>query len=148
MHMLYIYFSYLVQSSRQAAEFLCDLWTAALCSPCASSTLSFQPISISMMPSNYLISSVITFLLLPSVFPGIRVFSKESVLTVAKGLEFLASIRKPSSNEYSGPTFQDGSRIFLKSYGLQEFTLNKSYLKALVISGAQLSFICPTLIYT
>ena len=55
----------------------------------------------SVMPSNYLILCR-PLLLLPSIFPGIRVFSKESVLRIRwpKYWSFRFSIGP--SNEYSG----------------------------------------------
>ena len=56
----------------------------------------------SVMPSNHLILCRPLFLL-PSIFPGIRVFSNESVLRIRwpKYCSFSFSISP--SNEYSGP---------------------------------------------
>ena len=64
------------------------------------SLLKLMPIE-SMMPSNYLILFC-PLLLLPSIFPSIRVFSNESVLCIrwTKYWSFNFSIR--SSSEYSG----------------------------------------------
>ena len=58
----------------------------------------------SLMPSNHLILCCL-FHLLPSIFPSIRVFSKESVLHLRspKYLSFSFSIS--CSNEYSGLIF-------------------------------------------
>ena len=55
----------------------------------------------SVMPSNYLILSH-PLLLLPSIFPSIRIFSNESVLHIrwTKYWSFSFSIK--TSNEYSG----------------------------------------------
>ena len=78
-------------------------WTAA---PQASLSITnsqslFKLMSIeSVMPSNHLILCC-SHLLLPSIFPSIRVFSNESVLRIrwAKYWSFSYSIRP--SNEYS-----------------------------------------------
>ena len=79
-------------------------WTAA-CQPSltfkiSQSLLKLMPIE-SMMPSNHLILCR-PLLLLPSVFPSIRVFSNESALHISwpKYWGFSFSIRP--SNEYSG----------------------------------------------
>ena len=71
--------------------------------PCPSPTLEFtQTMSIeSVMPSNHLILCY-PLLLLPSVFPSIRVFSNESALCIRwpKYWSFIFSISP--SNEHSG----------------------------------------------
>ena len=54
-----------------------------------------------VMPSN-LSSSVIPLLLLPSIFPSIRVFSKEPVLHIRWPKYFSFSLRISPSREYSG----------------------------------------------
>ena len=54
----------------------------------------------SVMPSNHLILS--RPLLLPSVFPSIRVFSKESVLHIRWPKDWSFSFSISPSNEYSG----------------------------------------------
>ena len=79
-------------------------WTAA-CQACLSITnsqslLKFMSIK-SVMPSNHLILCH-PLLLLPSIFPSIRVFSNESVLRIRwpKYQSFSFSISP--SNEYSG----------------------------------------------
>ena len=82
-------------------------WTAA-CQASLSITNSRsppKPMSIkSMMPSNHLILCC-HLLLLPSIFPSIRVFSNESVLRIRwpKYWNFSFSIRP--YNEYSGLIF-------------------------------------------
>ena len=77
-------------------------WTAA-CQGSLSFIISWnllKPMSIeSVMPSNYLILCH-PLLLLPSIFPGIRVFSNESVLCI-KWLQYWRFSNSPS-NEYSG----------------------------------------------
>ena len=55
----------------------------------------------SMMPSNHLILCC-PVLLLPSIFPSIRVFSKESVLHIRWPKYWSFSFNISSSNEYSG----------------------------------------------
>ena len=70
--------------------------------PCPSlspAVLRFMSIE-SMMPSNHLI--LCQPLLLPSVFPSIRVFSKESVLRIRWVKYWSFSFSISSSNEYSG----------------------------------------------
>ena len=53
------------------------------------------------MPSNYLILSC-PLLLLPSIFPSIRVFSNESVLHIRQPKYWSFSFNISPSNEYSG----------------------------------------------
>ena len=61
-----------------------------------------KPISIeSVMPSNHLILCR-PLLLLPSIFPSIRVFSKESVLCIRWPKNWSFSFSISPSNEYSG----------------------------------------------
>ena len=55
----------------------------------------------SVMPSNHLILCL-PFLLLPSVFPSIRVFSNESVLCISWSKYWSFSFSINPSNEYSG----------------------------------------------
>ena len=55
----------------------------------------------SVMTSNHLILCCL-FLLLPSIFPSIRVFSKESVLHIRWPKYWSFSFRISLSNEYSG----------------------------------------------
>ena len=55
----------------------------------------------SMMPSNHLILSR-PFLLLPSIFPSIRVFSDESVLHIRRPKYWCFSFSIRPSNEYLG----------------------------------------------
>ena len=54
----------------------------------------------SVMPSNHLI--LCRFLLLPSVFPSIRVFSNESILCIRWPKYWNSSFSISPSNEYSG----------------------------------------------
>ena len=61
-----------------------------------------KPMSIELvMPSNHLILCR-PLLLLPSIFPGIRVFSSESVLCIRWPKDWSFSFNISPSNEYSG----------------------------------------------
>ena len=79
-------------------------WTAA-CQASLSITNSrslLKVMSIDLvMPSNYLILCH-SLLLLPSIFPSIRVFSSESVLCIMWPKYWSFSFRISPSNEYSG----------------------------------------------
>ena len=78
------------------------VWTAAL-QPSLSinsrSLLKLMPIKL-VMPSNHLILCC-PLLLLPSIFPSIRVFSKESVLHIRWPKYWSFSFSISPSNEYS-----------------------------------------------
>ena len=79
-------------------------WTAAhqASLPITNSQSLTKLISIeSMMPSNHLILCR-PLLLLPSIFPSIRVFSNESVLHIRWPKFFCFSFSISPSNEYSG----------------------------------------------
>ena len=79
-------------------------WTAALQASLSntSSQNSLKLMSIeSMMPSNHLILCY-PLLLLPSIFPSIRVFSSESVLHIRWLKYWSFSFSISPSNEYSG----------------------------------------------
>ena len=77
-------------------------WTAA-CQTSLSFTISWSLLKLkcigSVMPSNQLVPYH-PLLLLPSIFPSIRVFSKESVLRIRWPKYWSFSISP--SNEYSG----------------------------------------------
>ena len=79
-------------------------WTAA-CQASLSFTVScslLKPMSIaSVMPSNHLILCH-PLLLLPSIFPSIRVFSNESVLHIRWPRHWSFSFSVSPSSEYSG----------------------------------------------
>ena len=79
-------------------------WTAA-CQASLSITnsrslLKFMSIE-SVMPSNHIILCH-PFLLLPSIFPSIRVFSNESILRIRRPKYWSFSFSISSSNDYSG----------------------------------------------
>ena len=79
-------------------------WTAA-CQACRSITNSKNLLKLmsieSVMPSNHLIRCY-PLLLLPSVFPRIKVFSNESVLCIRWPKYWNFSFNISPSNEYSG----------------------------------------------
>ena len=91
-------------SVAQSCLTLCDPWTAArqasLSITNSRSLLKLMSID-SVMPSNHLILCCL-LLLLPSVFPSIRVFSNESVLHIRWPKYWSLSFSISPSNEYSG----------------------------------------------
>ena len=91
-------------SVAQLCPTLCDPWTA-LHQASLSVTNSwnlFKLVSIeSVMPSNHLILCH-PLLLLPSIFPSIRVFPNESVLPIRWSKYWSFSFSISPSNEYSG----------------------------------------------
>ena len=79
-------------------------WTAACQAPLSftvsQNLLRFMSIE-SVMPSNHLILCC-PLLILPSIFPSIRIFSKESVLHIRGPKYWSFSFSISPSNEYSG----------------------------------------------
>ena len=79
-------------------------WTAA-CQSSLSFTISWSLLKLmsieSVMPSNHLILCR-PLLLLPSIFPSIRVFSSESALRIRWSKHWSLSFSISPSNEYSG----------------------------------------------
>ena len=94
----------IVNSVTQSCPTICRPWTAT-CQAFLSITNSqslLKLISIeSVMPSNHLILCH-PFLLLPSIFPSIRVFSNESTLHIRWTKYWSFSFNISPSNEYSG----------------------------------------------
>ena len=91
-------------SVSQSCPTLCDPWTAA-CQASLSITNSwslskFMAIGL-VIPSNHLIFCH-PLLLLPSIFPSIRVFSNESGLCIRWPKNWSCSFSISPSNEYSG----------------------------------------------
>ena len=108
-------------------------WTAA-CQASLSITYSWsllKLISIELViPSNHLILCH-PLLLPPSVFPSIRVFSKESALCIWWPKYWSFSFSISPSNEYSGfISFRIGlaDLIFLQSKGLSRMFSNKTLI--------------------
>ena len=93
-----------VQFSHSVVSDSATPWTAACQAslPITSSWSLLKLISIeSVMPSNHLILYC-PLLLLPSIFPSIRVFSNESVLCIRWPKYWTFSLSISPSNEYSG----------------------------------------------
>ena len=92
-------------SGFQSCPTLCDPMDCSTHQACLSITnsqslLKFMPIE-SVMPSNHLILCH-PLLLLPSIFPSIRVFSNESALHIRWPRYWSFSFNISPSNEYSG----------------------------------------------
>ena len=64
------------------------------------SLLKFMSIELVMLPNHFVLYH--PFLLLPSIFPSIRVFSKESMLCIRWPKYWTFSFSISPSNEYSG----------------------------------------------
>ena len=83
----------------------------------------------SLMPSNHLILCH-PLLLLPSIFPSIRVFSNESVLCIRWPKYWNFSFSISPSNEYSGLiSFRIDGWISLQSKGLSRVFINTAVQK-------------------
>ena len=112
-----------VGSVIQSCPTLCDPWTeasqASLSNINSRSLLKLMSIEL-VMPSNHLILSCP--LLLPSVFPRIRVFSNESVLHIRWPKDWSFSFNISPSTKYSG-------LISLPSKGLSRVFSNTTVQK-------------------
>ena len=91
----------------------------------------------SLMPSNHLILCR-SLLLLPSIFPSIRVFSNESVLHIRWPKYWRFSFNISPSNEYSGLISFRMDSISLLSKGLSRIFSNTTVQS---INSSGLSFI-------
>ena len=82
MRVCFLFFFFFAVQSLSCVQLFATLWTAA-CQAYLSFTISWSLLKLipieSMMPPNHLILCH-PFLLLPSIFPSIRVFSNESAL--------------------------------------------------------------------
>ena len=112
-------------------------WTAA-CQDSLSFTISWSRLQLmsieSVMPSNHLILCCPLLLLLSSVFPGIRVFSNESVLCIRWAKYWSFSFSISPSNEYSGLiSFRMGKLDFLAVQGILKNLIQHHKLKASVL---------------
>ena len=106
-------------------------WTAAhQASPSITNSRSLpKPMSIkSVMPSNHL-NLCHPLLLLPSIFPSIRVFSSESALHMRWPKYWSFSFSISPSNEYSGLIFFRMDWISLQSKGLSRVFSNTTVQK-------------------
>ena len=87
----------------------------------------------SVMPSNHLILCL-PLLLLPSIFPSIRVFSNESALPIRWPKYWCFSFSISSSNEYSGlVTFRTAWCDFLAVQGILKSLLQHHSSKASIL---------------
>ena len=131
-----------VSSVPQSCPTLYDPITAA-CQVSLSTTNSRSLLKLmtteSVMPSNQLILCC-SLLLLPSVFPSIRVFSNESVFCIRWQKYWNFSFSISLSNEYSGLRYPLGLTgwISLQSKGLSRVFSNTTARKNQLF-GAQLS---------
>ena len=104
---VYIHIYVSVQFSPQSCPTLCDPWTTA-CQASLSITNSWSLLELmsieSVMLSNHLILCHL-LLLLPSIFPSIRVFSNESVLCIRCPKDWSFSFNISPTCEYSGLIF-------------------------------------------
>ena len=102
-----------------------------------------------VMPSNHLILCP-PFLLLPSIFPSIRVFSSESVLRIRWPKYWSFSFNISPSNEYSGLiSFRMGWLDLLVVQGILKSLLQHHFSKASILQWSaffmvQLSHPCMT----
>ena len=95
----------------------------------------------SVMPSNHLILCC-PLLFLPSIFPSIRVFSKESTLCIRWPKYWNFSFRLSPSNEYSRLIFFKTGWISLQSKGLSNTTVQKhQFFSAQFLYGPTLTSI-------
>ena len=88
-----------------------------------------------VMPSNHLILCR-SLLLLPSIFPSIRVFSKESALHIRWSKYWSFSFSNSPSNEHSGLIFRIDWFDLLAVQGILKSLLQQHNLKASIL-GAQ-----------
>ena len=128
-------------SVSQSCPTLCDALTRACQSSLSITNLRslFKLVSIELvMPSNRLILCHL-FLLLPSIFPSIRVFSNESVLCIRWPKDWSFSFSTSPSNAYSGliPLGLTGL-MSLKSKGFSRVFCNTTVQKHQFF-GTQLS---------
>ena len=131
-------------------RFFATPWTAAhqafLSITNSQSLLKLMPIELGM-PSNQL-SLCCPHLLLPSIFPSTRVFSKESVLHIRWPNYWSFSFSTSPSNEYSGLiSFTIEWIDLLESKGLSRVFSNTTVQKNQFF-GAQTSFGCNSQIHT
>ena len=116
-------------------------WTA-VCQAYLSFTISWSLLKLlateSLMPSNHLV--LCHHLLLPSIFPSIRVFSNESALCIRWPKYWSFSFSISPTSEYSGLiSFQIDSFDLLAVQGTSTPQFNS-------INSSMLSFLCsPTL---
>ena len=111
-------------------------WTAA-CQASLSFTVSWSLLRLmsieSVMPSNHLVLCH-TFRLLPSIFPNIRVFSKESAFCIMWPKYWSSSFNISPSNGYSGLiSFRMDQSDLLKVQGTLKRLLQHHSSKASIV---------------
>ena len=125
------FFQFSVSSVTQLCLTLCGPWTAA-CQASLSITNSWNLLKLmsikSVMPSNHLILCC-PLLLLPSIFPSIRVFSNGSLLRIRWPKYWSFSFSISPSNEYSGLIALRTGWISLLSNGLSRVFSNTTVQK-------------------
>ena len=103
----FLYFIVVDVQSLSRVQLFVTPWTAARQAP-LSFTISWSWLKLmsieSVMPSNYLILCC-PLLLLPSIFPSIRVFSSELALHIRWSKYWSFSFSISPSNDYSGLIF-------------------------------------------
>ena len=139
-----------VSSVTQSCLIFCNPWTTARqasLSITSSQSLLKLMSTESVMPSNHLILCR-PLLLLPSIFPSIRVFSNESVLHIRWPKYWSFSFSISPSNEYSGLiSFRMDYWISLQSKRLSRVFSNTTVQKHQFFS-TQLSLWSNSHIYT
>ena len=123
-------------------------WTGALQAslPITNSRSLFKLMSIELvMPSNCLILCCL-LLLLPSIFPSIRVFSNESVLPIRWPEYWSFSFGISPSNEYLGLiSFRMDRLDLLALQGTLKSLLQHHSSKASILRGSAFFIVHPTL---
>ena len=141
---VYLYYSVQFSSVTQSCQTLCSpMDCSAPDFPVHHQLPELTHMSIeSMMPSNHLI--LCRLLLLPSIFPSIRVFYNESVLHIRRPKDWGFSFSISLSNEYSGLiSFRIDWFDLLAVQGTQEFSPTPQFKS---INSLALSFLhSPTL---
>ena len=101
---IFVLSKFIVVQLLSCVQLFATPWTAA-CQPSLSFIISPNPLKLvsieSVMPSKHLILCH-PLLLLPSIFPSIRVFSNESALCIKWTKFWSFSFSISPSNEYSG----------------------------------------------
>ena len=139
-----------------SVQFSCSVVSDSLCLhglqhtrlPCPSPShkmLKFMSIEL-VMPSNHLVLCHL-LLLPPSIFPKLRVFSNESILSIRWPKYWSFSFSISPSNEYSGLISITSALISLQSKGLSRIFSNIT-VQEHQIFGAQLSLWSNSHIHT
>ena len=139
--------NFIVVQSLSCVRLFVTPWTP-LSSTISWSLLKFTSTE-SVMPSNHLIPSH-PLLLLPSIFPRIRVFSNESILCIRWPKYWSFSLHISSSNEHSGlissrtdwfdlPIVQGTLKVLLQHHNLKASILRPSVIFMVHLSHLYMS---------